>query len=454
MNSQSVDSRRKIIATVCALALCGRALAQQVPVPPTYPAVDANGVDLTTGQLVLPGFDLAIGSGQSGLSRISNENANSDSEVSAIAYSFIDIVNGQGPLTMDVSFGGGVMRFIVGGGSSRATATVTSNGPFSQMSGSATLVCTGSPTQFFSGGTCTATLGDGTSLFFGYSSTNGTLAPWNLQWNLQTLTKPDGEVLSYTYYSSGANQRAVKSVSSSLGWMFKYEVDASFSINKITAINTAVTYCDPLAASCSVPTSYPYVQATVAGSTTTRAINGVPIVAISAGTSTTTLTSPSGVVKAVSYTGGKVSAVAIGTSTWLYAYDAATKTTTVTNPDNSTHKIVLGLYGIEAEFDEKGAGREVSWDTNGSVQSAADWGTSTSRGTYTSFLRDSRGNIKTASLHPTDGGSPLTTTWEYPATCSNAKTCNKPLSVTTPDGIKTTYTYDPVHGGILTETLL
>jgi RHS repeat-associated protein len=42
--------------------------------------------------------------------------------------------------------------------------------------------------------------------------------------------------------------------------------------------------------------------------------------------------------------------------------------------------------------------------------------------------------------------------WTYPATCSNIKTCNKPLVYTDAKGNVTDYTYDPAHGGILTET--
>jgi hypothetical protein len=40
----------------------------------------------------------------------------------------------------------------------------------------------------------------------------------------------------------------------------------------------------------------------------------------------------------------------------------------------------------------------------------------------------------------------------YPSTCTNRFTCNKPTSVTDARGNTTDYTYDSSHGGVLTET--
>ena len=51
------------------------------------------------------------------------------------------------------------------------------------------------------------------------------------------------------------------------------------------------------------------------------------------------------------------------------------------------------------------------------------------------------------------GLADIVTSWAgYPATCTNAKTCNQPASKTDPRGGVTDYTYDPTHGGVLTET--
>lgn len=68
---------------------------------------------------------------------------------------------------------------------------------------------------------------------------------------------------------------------------------------------------------------------------------------------------------------------------------------------------------------------------------------------------DARGNIlsTTATPKPGSGLAPIVTmTASYPATCINYKTCNKPEWVRDANNAQTDYTYDPVHGGVLTET--
>ncbi|MFK0298744.1 RHS repeat domain-containing protein [Brevundimonas sp. NPDC090276] len=68
---------------------------------------------------------------------------------------------------------------------------------------------------------------------------------------------------------------------------------------------------------------------------------------------------------------------------------------------------------------------------------------------------DDRGNIlsTTATPKPGSGLSPVTMmTAYYPPTCVNPKTCNKPEWVRDANNAQTDYTYDPVHGGVLTET--
>lgn len=49
------------------------------------------------------------------------------------------------------------------------------------------------------------------------------------------------------------------------------------------------------------------------------------------------------------------------------------------------------------------------------------------------------------------GQTTLTESASYPATCTNALTCNQPASVTDARNVSTDYTYDAVHGGLLTK---
>jgi len=79
---------------------------------------------------------------------------------------------------------------------------------------------------------------------------------------------------------------------------------------------------------------------------------------------------------------------------------------------------------------------------------AGDWAAGTT------FTYDSRGNVTSATTSPNFGGSvpAIVTTATYAADCSNAVTCNEPLTVTDNAGKVSSFTYDPVHGGVTSAT--
>ena len=67
---------------------------------------------------------------------------------------------------------------------------------------------------------------------------------------------------------------------------------------------------------------------------------------------------------------------------------------------------------------------------------------------------DGRGNVTVVRqrARPASGLGDLVQTAEYPETCVNRITCNRPISMTDARGNTTDYTYDPAHGGVLTQT--
>lgn len=75
-------------------------------------------------------------------------------------------------------------------------------------------------------------------------------------------------------------------------------------------------------------------------------------------------------------------------------------------------------------------------------------------GNYVQYALDSRGNTTSTTLvaKPGSGLANIVTSASYPTTCSNPITCNEPTSKTDARGNVTNYTYDPVHGGVLTAT--
>lgn len=74
-------------------------------------------------------------------------------------------------------------------------------------------------------------------------------------------------------------------------------------------------------------------------------------------------------------------------------------------------------------------------------------------GQKTQYDFDARGNPTQVKkiARPGTGLADIITSAAYPASCANAKTCNKPTSVTDANGNVSTFTYSSVHGGVLTQ---
>ncbi len=456
-------------AAICvSLGFSEAANAQSIVQPPPVTAIDQNGVNLATGKIDLPSLETGIGNSGSGLSYAVNGGASTLS--GAMHIFFISVSpneDGGGVIADDVSFGGSIYRFFLGGGASLGQSSVGSQ-PFSQVLGTAKLQCTGtvSGVNWYTNGTCTLTLADGTRAV--YHGGDGGL--------LQSFTKPDGETIAPTSTATGY------STTSSLGWMLKYETDATATHSKITAINTGATYCDPAAASCSVGSGFPVATTATDSGTTTIARNGTTVVSYATSGNTVTLTSPGGLTKTIVYNGtdtnGRVASVTAGGATWTYSYQdiaasanantAASLITTVTAPNQTTRQVATNFAGILWQTDE--LGRKTSyqyggtWYTPARIQQVinpdATYSGTTLTGGYTTYTYDTANRVTQVTVVPKDAGTDtskyLVTTSTY-ATCDapgtgNYKYCNKPLTVTDPAGVTTTYTYSPDHGGVLTET--
>lgn len=70
-------------------------------------------------------------------------------------------------------------------------------------------------------------------------------------------------------------------------------------------------------------------------------------------------------------------------------------------------------------------------------------------GAFVEYTYDHRQNITSIVSSPAGGGAPVRTQWGYDTTCGNYLTCNKPNFRIDESNRRTDYTYDPVHGGIL-----
>lgn len=471
-------SLKSVRAKLAALALAisgifgaGSVAAQTLIQPPVIARVDANGVDLTTGKFTLPGLNVDIGSAGSGLSRIAGLNG-SDNNVGVLN---LTIVGSSSPVYyfyLDASLGGVTNRHYIGYAlNTTVNFDFTNNGPY--YNNGTRLDCDGATLTPSPGAFCHLTLSDGTIATYDRSLNSATQFG-----TMTTVTKPDGEVLTYTYYLVGNQVKAIKSVSSTLGWMLKYEVDANYNVIKVTAINSAAAYCDPQATSCSVGASFPYATLTTNGATTTIARNGTNLASYTINGNVVTLTSPSGVTKTITYNGsntsGQVVSVSTGGSTWNYAYvmgsNGNPSQTTVTAPNGTTTKLTVGPFGVESTTDEADRVTTYVYDTSTSsptigklLKVVAPDGNATTGG-YTAYAYDARGNVINTLVVPKYGatngvanaGAALVTQAHFPSCdyspTGNYKYCNKPDYVIDPNGVRTDYAYDIRHGGVLTET--
>jgi len=238
---KSFLSRLIAAASVVSTLAVGGVQAQQLLQPPVISAVDKRGVNLSTGKFQLPDIDVGIGAEGSSLERITQSGSDNFSGIMNIRH--VPVTNGAGPVLADVSLGGKIYHFTLGGGNSYGI-TITGS-PYYGSHG-AMLECTGTSSTWYKDGMCTVTTGEGVKAVYNCALTTGSL--WGV---LQTITKPDGEVISLDYYQIGNAIKSIKTVRSTVGWMLKYEVNGTYAITKVTGVNTAVSYCDPAATTCS-----------------------------------------------------------------------------------------------------------------------------------------------------------------------------------------------------------
>lgn len=271
-------------------------------------------------------------------------------------------------------------------------------------------------------------------------------------------------------------------------------IAAPTNTGALYAINTSIEYADPATLSRSFSAaSFSSVRNAAAGGGLTLVNNGIPIATVNL-SSGTTIIKPNG--GSIHFTGlgttpiqtfhGQVLASgATPFSTPQSAFPAlsfqVTRNTTtsysvtynntayvpelyqgtVTNPDGSTESFVVQYGTLQSQTD--GLGRTTTYGYAG--QDGNFYGI-VGYARLTRLLSISRpdgsgvtygyshGAISGSSVTATSGGSSLTTSVGLPSSCTvaNYRVCNKPTYVIDPKGNQTDFTYDPVHGGILTET--
>lgn len=409
--------------------------------PPVARSVDVNGVDLVSGEFQTALPELST----SGISYSRN----------AWRENFAGTLN-------TASDSGGTYLVVSIGGSSEKFKSLGGGSYTPILGGTNTLNCASSLCQY--------TLKDGTVAIFNQSIT----AVSGLRADAGTLTqivKADGEVLDFYYktqtFTAPASgppvtyvQRVLLSVTSTLGWMVKYESSPNsydLQTTKIYIINTAVDYCSPWANSCTSANSgnWPTLNIGSYGASYSD-VNGATLLTATAGS----VVLPSGLTKTITRSGAQVSKVQIGSVYWTYSYALSgnIQTTTVYDSNGGSRAVTADVTKAQvlSDRDELNRTTRYTYDTNGRIWQIispdATYSGATVTGGYTQYAYDARGNVTSISVYPKNGGTPLVQSASYPASCANPKTCNKPDYVIDENGVRIDYTYDATHGGVLTET--
>lgn len=350
------------------------------------------------------------------------------------------------------------------------------------------------------GGTSGITEGDGTRWNFASTGQTNQNSP-NLYPDsyLTTLVRPDGETLTYSYSSvpsTGDIRGKLRSIRSNAGYQLNVEwepLGTTFKLKKVTLANRRYAYCDPLNATCTGSYAWPSLSWSTdaannvtARSSDLRSVVYGPPQQIQSGQWSTSVTSGAGVIRSYLvhtnsptgihpvYYGRQLYGECLETSsiwrvqdpggTWNYTWAGecpAGPNGMRTDPDGKVSSRNAGAFTDEL-------GRTTTYSFIDQFGSGVVPGQAISRVASVTYPEGNKvswnwgsvygpQNLQSTALTPKPGAGGSTLTWSkgYPSGCTVATNinCNKPSYEIDARGKRTDYTYDPVHGGLLTKTL-
>ena len=434
-------------------------LAQLAPPAPVRQSVDGNGVDLFLGTMNVQTPPLTIGQG----------------DPQGLSYQKLNRGSGwTDTLFVALNRSLGVMTVLLGEDSDSFSINGTT---YTSTEGNGSRLVYDSATAIY-----TYTRSDGTIIRF--SKNRASPEPfYSGEGRATEVVRPSGEKLVLTYDQLRWCNRAmpndpevcdgrafayrISTIRNSFGYLMRptYGAIPPFNPNDPNDPPDFETWANPigmtavnLAASAGSPTpAQTYVTATAGGVTTftmTDALSRQTKYRMD-GAKVAGITRPGSASEdmTVTYNGGKVATVttALGTTTYSWSDTATQRIATVTNPLNEAMVFTFDLASqrMVARRDPLNRQSVMEYDTSGRLRKVT-----APEGNATQFSYDARGNvIETRSISKTPGTPPdIVTTAGYPATCTNALTCNSPDWTKDAKGNQTDYSYDPTHGGVLTVT--
>jgi RHS repeat-associated protein len=330
--------------------------------------------------------------------------------------------------------------------------------------------------------------------YFTFTDSDGSVLtfPYKGHSRLSTMLLPDGTKLDFNYVQLPNATTVTKSVISNRGYALLFEAPG-----KVCVVNLAETYITPTS-SCptsSPSTTYSYTQSTfnpgrqnltgaanaLSQSSSYSYVGADHLGCIKAPGQTAcrisntydVCTPPPELIpppenyrwsdKVISQTTATGEAYSysyqfVGAYSWCADFTGYGATTVQTGPGNELLTVSTNGAGMPTLIKDP-LNRETGMvyeDTNLVVEweQAVQKSQNDPEGNQQWLTRDARSNIteKRIKAKPGAGATDIALTALYPVTCANIKTCNKPEWVRDAKGNQTDYTYDPVHGGVLTET--
>lgn len=457
-----------LASTLLATATIAPAFAQStgnLP-PPTRYVLDANGVNLATGTQTMTTRDVTIGSGEASLSLDQARGLNgSGSRYEGYVYQ------------SGTTFSATVFR----GDGSRSYRFTQSGTTYASQTGEAATLTS-------SGTTYVLTLEDGSIYTFAETTRVTSDGAGSRYARLTRIQGSDGVQFDMawskvTYCPTNLDtclvaQRTTKlrlqSVTSSYGYQLHYDYASDQTdtaegtqdwdrLVSVVALNLAVDYCAPKAASCTLSRQWPgvsYSSATSGSVTTTNVSDALGRLTsytndLAAGGGFRVKRPSSGTdnVVVARDANNKVASVNVDGRSWGYAWALSGNlmTATITNPDNTQRVIVSDItVGMPVSVrDELNRTTAYAYDASGRLTRIT-----APEGNSVAYAYDARGNVtETRGVSKTPGTpADIVTVASYPASCANAKTCNQPDWTKDAKDNQTDYTYDANHGGVLTVT--
>ena len=157
--------------------------------------------------------------------------------------------------------------------------------------------------------------------------------------------------------------------------------------------------------------------------------------------------------------------VALGNRVWTYNYtilsNGSVSIANRTNPDGGVDTYTFGAGNVTSFTNA--LNQKVAYQYTGQQNLGGRgrvWkiyppeNTNATQGPYSEYTYDLEGNLtETRTVAKSGSGlADIVTTAQFPTSCSNFKTCHKPVWIRDANNNQTDYTYDSTHGGVLTET--